>query len=588
MTWRRNPLLFRRRHFVAAGISSLFVVLPAFCQQSGIQSSFLPAIIRIPAIAGFVPDVAETEHLPYLTEVTKENQGASVFHPTTSDVLIQQAEEKFRSGSKFYVTSDFDHARSEFDGAIALMLRASDSPTNRSLFEHTLEDMVDAINRFDLTGMGAAQTDDVPGFDKAPIDDILQMTFPVDPAIKDKVVTQLKTTSSVLPLTVNDAVLGYVNYFSGRGHKTIENGLIRAGKYDAMITKIFAEEGIPPELIRLAQAESGFMPRAVSVAAAKGMWQFVKFRGNEYGLMQTPWTDDRLDPEKATRAAAHHLHDLFNEFHDWYLAMASYNCGPGVIEKAVERTGYADFWELRARKVIPAETANYVPIILAMTIVSKNAAEYGIYDITPERPIEYETLKLDAAVNLGLISDLTETPIPELQQLNPALLRGTAPEGYDLHVPKGMAADVQAGLMAVPAANRATARVHKVEPGENLAAIATRYKSTPALLASANGLEKGGDLTSGNRLVIPAGYHEAAPKPVLAAATSNKAKNGRRTVATAKTHAAAASGPVARTVSGPVVRTASGPVAKTLAKKAASKPATLVRAVRPASAALVR
>ena len=99
--------------------------------------------------------------------------------------------------------------------------------------------MVDAINRFDLTGMGAAQTDDVPGFDKAPLDDILQMTFPVDPAIKDKVVTQLKTTSSVLPLTVNDAVLGYVNYFSGRGHKTIENGLIRAGKYDAMITKIF-------------------------------------------------------------------------------------------------------------------------------------------------------------------------------------------------------------------------------------------------------------------------------------------------------------------------------------------------------------
>jgi membrane-bound lytic murein transglycosylase D len=535
MIWRRNLLLKTQRAdhspatFIAAAFWSLLVVLPAYSQQAGIQSSFLPAIIRTPAATGFVPDVAETEHLPYITEVTKENQGASVFHPTLSDVLIQQAEEKFRSGSKFYATSDFDHARSEFDGAIALMLRASDAPTNRSLFEHTLEEMIDAINRFDLTGMGAAQTDDVPGFDKAPIDEILQTTFPVDPAIKDKVVTQLKTTSSVLPLTVNDAVLGYVNYFSGRGHKTIENGLIRAGKYDAMITKIFAEEGIPPELIRLAQAESGFMPRAVSVAAAKGMWQFVKFRGNEYGLMQTPWTDDRLDPEKATRAAAHHLHDLFNEFHDWYLAMASYNCGPGVIEKAVERTGYADFWELRARKVIPAETANYVPIILAMTIVSKNAQEYGIYDITPDRPIEYETLKLDAPVNLGLISDLTETPIPELQQLNPALLRGTAPQGYDLHVPKGMAADVSAGLEAVPAASRATARVHKVEQGESLAVIATRYKSTPALLASANGLEKGADLASGKSLVIPAGYHEAAPKPVPV-----KAKSSRRVVATAK------------------------------------------------------
>ncbi len=432
------------------------------------------------------------------------------------------------------------------------MLRASDAPGNRSLFEHTLENMVDAIHRFDLTGMGAAETVQEPGFDKSPLDDILQLTFPVDPRIKDKVETQLKTTSSVLPLTVNDAVLGYINYFSGRGHRTIENGLIRAGKYDAMITKIFAEEGIPPELIRLAQAESGFMPRAVSVAAAKGMWQFVKFRGNQYGLMQTPWTDDRLDPEKATRAAAHHLHDLFNEFHDWYLAMASYNCGPGVIEKAVERTGYADFWELRARKVIPAETANYVPIILAMTIVSKNAREYGIYDITPEKPIEYESLKLDATVNLGLIGDLTETPIPELQQLNPALLRGTAPEGYELHVPKGMLSDVKAALDAIPAASRATGRLHKVEPGENLAAIATHYKSSPALIAGANGLEKGAELAPGDRLIIPAAYHDAPPKAPRVAVAKTKTKRGRKPVVTARAQSAP-SGPVAKMAKKPSV-----------------------------------
>jgi len=520
---------------LSVGLSAVLLALPALPQQSGIQSSFLPAIIHSPAATGMVPDIVETEHLPYITEVTKENQGSSVFHPNSSDVLIQQAEEKFRSGSRFYAMNDIDRARSDFDAAIALMLRASDSPTNRSLFEHTLEDMVEAIHRFDLTSMGAAETDDTPGFDKAPLDDLLQMTFPVDPEIKAKVETQMKTTSSVLPLTVNDAVLGYVNYFSGRGHKTIENGLIRAGRYDAMITKIFSEEGVPPELIRLAQAESGFMPRAVSVAAAKGMWQFVKFRGNQYGLMQTAWTDDRLDPEKATRAAAHHLHDLFNEFHDWYLAMAAYNCGPGVIEKAVERTGYADFWELRARKVIPAETANYVPIILAMTIVAKNAAEYGIYDVTPEAPIQYDSLTLDANVNLGLISDLTETPIPELQQLNPALLRGTAPAGYDLHVPKGMVEDVRAGLDTVPADIRATARLHKAEPGESLAAVAARYKSTPLILANANNVSKTADLSPGDRILIPGGYHEAAPKPIVSA----RAKSARRPVmASAKKPAA--------------------------------------------------
>jgi membrane-bound lytic murein transglycosylase D len=472
-----------------------------------------------------LPDISETEHLPYLTLVTRENQGASVFHPNPSDLLIQQAEEKFRSGTRAYMASDYDRARADFDAAIGLMLRASDSPTNRTLFEHTLDNMVDTINRYDLTSMGAAVTDEVPGFDKAPIDDISGMTFPVDPRIKDKVETQVKTTSSVLPLMTNDAILGYVNYFSGRGHRTIENGLIRAGRYEPMITKIFAEEGIPPELIRLAQAESGFMPRAVSVAAARGMWQFMKFRGNEYGLHQTRWTDDRLDPEMATRAAARHLHDLFNEFHDWYLAMAAYNCGPGVIEKAVERTGYADFWELRSRGVLPKETANYVPIILAMTIVAKNAPEYGIYDLVQEKPIEYDTLPLEADVNLGLISDLTETPIPELQQLNPALLRGTAPEGYDLHVPKGMLEDVKEGLASVPAATRATARLHKVEPGESLADIAKRFKSTSLAIAGANGLEKGADVNEGDRLVIPAAYHDT---PVRTARTTRtRAKSSK-------------------------------------------------------------
>ncbi|HVY94037.1 MAG TPA: hypothetical protein VHA14_14855, partial [Bryobacteraceae bacterium] len=115
-----------------------------------------------------LPDISETEHLPYLTEVTRENQGTSVFHPNPSDLLIQQAEEKFRSGTRAYMASDYDRARADFDAAIELMLRGSDSPTNRTLYEHTLDNMIDTINRYELTSMGAAVTDDTPGFDKAP------------------------------------------------------------------------------------------------------------------------------------------------------------------------------------------------------------------------------------------------------------------------------------------------------------------------------------------------------------------------------------------------------------------------------------
>jgi membrane-bound lytic murein transglycosylase D len=291
-----------------------------------------------------------------------------------------------------------------------------------------------------------------------------------------------------------------------------------------MISKILAEEGVPQELIHLAQAESGFLPRAVSRAAAEGMWQFIKSRGNEYGLMQTPYSDDRLDPEKATRAAAHHLHDLYNEFHDWYLALAAYNCGPGAVERAVERTGYADYWELRARHAIPTETANYVPIILAMTIMEKNAAAYGLDHVSPEQPLEYDTLRLETPANLALIGDLTETSLPELQQLNPALLRGTAPTGYSLHVPKGLAQFVDSELAKVPAEIRSTARLHRVQEGENLVAIAHRYNASPNSIASANGIS-GSQPAPGDRLLIPSAYREIAAPAVRSARAKTSSKH---------------------------------------------------------------
>jgi membrane-bound lytic murein transglycosylase D len=494
-----------------------------FSQQSSFQTSFFaPAAVRLP-VPSVTADIAETEHLPYINQVAKEKQKGTVsFHPNASDILVDQAEVKFLAGKKSYRDRNFDQARLDFDAAIDSMLRASENPTDRALFECKLEDMVDSIHRLDLSGLGAAVVETAPQFDKAPLEDVAQMTFPVDPRIKDKVQTEMKSTASALPLMVNDVVLGYINYFSGKGRRTIEYGLERAGKYEPMISKILREEGIPQELIHLAQAESGFLPRAVSRAAAEGMWQFVKFRGNEYGLMQTPYSDDRLDPEKATRAAAHHLHDLYNEFHDWYLAIAAYNCGPGAVERAVERTGYADYWELRARHALPNETANYVPIILAMTIMSKNSQEYGLDHLTPDQPLEYDTIRLESPTNLGLIGDLTDTSMTVLQQLNPALLRGTAPGGYDLRVPKGLAQTLDASLNKVPAEIRASSRMHRVESGENLNLIARRYNTSANSLSSINGL--GADQPSaGDQIVIPAAYKETFSAPSVRTATRKTA-----------------------------------------------------------------
>ena len=425
--------------------------------------------------------------------------------PPASDVWMQQADERVRTGRRFYQEGYYRQARVEFDAAIDNMMKAAANPSDRVQFESRLEDMIDAIHRLDLAGMGAAAPDAAQVYDKAPLEDIVEMTFPVDPRIKETVQSQASNVTSGLPITVNDTVLGYVNYFSNKGHRTIENGLIRAGKYRDMITRIFSEEGVPVELIHLAHA------------AAAGMWQFVKFRGNEYGLKQSSLTDDRLDPEMATRAAARHLHDLYTEFGDWYLAIAAYNCGPGAVESAVERTGYADFWELHRRRVLPNETANYVPIILAMTLMAKYPREYGLEGLTPEAPLEYDTLTLNANTNLTLIGDLTGLPAVELRSLNPSLLRGTAPAGYQLKVPIGTALQVAQDLEMVPMEKRAAWRFYRAQPGESLAAVAKKFNQTAPALAKANDLTLTAELADGQKLLIPSAYKEpveATPKTV--------------------------------------------------------------------------
>jgi membrane-bound lytic murein transglycosylase D len=444
--------------------------------------------------------------------------------PTAGDAMVDRAERRFETGKHFYQVKDLPAARQEFDAAVDLMLQASDAmPVDRADYEKKLDDMVEAIHRFDLSGLGASASIDDGKFEKAPLEDILQMTFPVDPKLKDKVREQVKATVSQLPLSVNDAVLGYINYFSNRGHRTLVAGYERSGRYRPMIQRVLQEEGVPQELIHLAQAESGFIPRAVSRKAAGGMWQFVVFRGQQYGLMQTRFTDDRMDPEMATRAAAHHLHDLYNEFGDWYLAIAAYNCGPGTIEKAVERTGYADFWELRSRGALPAETTNYVPIILAMTIMEKNAAEYGLEGVQLDAPLEYDTVKTGAVTSLTLVSDITDLPAAELAAMNPAALKGMVPDSYALHVPKGTGAQVTEALALVPAERRAAWRMHRVGPEETLASIGKRYGVTPGSIVLANSLSSSQPV-EGDRLVIPAGVRvEPAVRQVAAHPTHTAA-----------------------------------------------------------------
>jgi len=272
-----------------------------------------------------------------------------------------------------------------------------------------------------------------------------------------------------------------------------------------MIEQTLKKEGVPQDLIYLAQAESGFHPLAVSRAGARGIWQFMGSRAKAYGLEHDRWVDEREDPQKSTLAAAHHLKDLYNQFGDWYLAMAAYNSGPGTVQAAVKRTGYADFWELYRRNVLPKETRNYVPIILAVTIMAKNPEQYGLNELVPDKPVPYDVVKVDYAVDLRLVAECVDVPASALQDLNPSLLRWTTPQDhvFELHLPDGTKDRYLSAIAAIPPDMRVWWRYHKVESGDSLASIARTYRTSRQAIAQANNLEADQDLPAESQLIIP-------------------------------------------------------------------------------------
>jgi membrane-bound lytic murein transglycosylase D len=444
--------------------------------------------------------------------------------PTETEFVLRQAENYFTNGKRAFQEGRHVDARRDFDRAIQTLLAAPANLPDRARIEARLDEWTEAIYKYDLDAAASAETSsELPAvsYDRRPLDEILDLTFPVDPTIRGKVRKEILGTGSQLPLEETDSVLSYVNYFSNRGKKTLEIGIKRSGRFKSMIERVLAEEGVPKEMIFLAQAESGFLPRAVSYAAAVGMWQFVQFRGREYGLMQTPGTDDRMDPELATRAAARHLKDLYNHFGDWYLSMAAYNCGPGCVDAAIQRTGYADFWTLQRMGALPQQTANYVPAILGMTIVAKNAEDYGVA-VEYDAPLEYDTVVMEYPTHVALAASALDLPISELRELNPALTRLIAPAGYALHMPKGSASRMQAALQLVPGAQRDTWRIHRVEYGDTPASLAKRYGASPAMIASVNG----GNLPeAGAFALIPSAYPgDPFRKPAVVAAKKPAAK----------------------------------------------------------------
>src|SRR5580704_17001525 len=505
---------------VRIAILAALALLPSSCQPVQKPASLLPARTApaLTATTAATPEPAPQQTQPATPPATPKPPKPPVEAPAEAKTpspspepasdpvgdLITRVEKDYQAGLNAYQAGQTEVAKQDFDNAFNALLESNLDIRSDDRLEKEFDHIVEGVNRLDLSTLGFASDSDAQKSEPAPIDETNDITLSPDAKIKAKAQAEIKSTHSDLPLMMTDQVAGYISYFSNRGRGTFERAIARSGRYHDMMVSILREEGVPQDLIYLAQAESGFHPLAVSRAGARGIWQFMGSRARGYGLQHSLWVDDRQDPEKSTRAAAHHLRDLYAQFGDWYLAMAAYNSGPGTVQAAVKRTGYADFWELYRRNVLPKETRNYVPIILAMTIVSKNLSHYGFSDVSMDQPIAYDSVTITYPVDLHLVAECVDSTPARLQELNPSLLRLTTPHAgsFELHLPPGTKDQYQTAIATIPNDMRLWWRYHTVRPGDTLASLARSYHVTAQSITAANHLE-GTELEADAKVIIP-------------------------------------------------------------------------------------
>jgi membrane-bound lytic murein transglycosylase D len=307
-----------------------------------------------------------------------------------------------------------------------------------------------------------------------------------------------------IPIVTNKKVAFWLDYYSNRNGKSFLPGLVRSGRYIPMFRRIFEEEGLPQDLVYMAHVESAYKTTAYSRARARGVWQFIAATGRRYGLRIDYWVDDRLDPEKSAYAAAAYLKDLYAEFGDWYLALAGYNAGEGKIRRALRKTGKKDFWGIANTRYIRRETKNYVPAIIAATMISKEPAKYG-FEFEPDSPVPYETVEIDGAADLRVLAKCAGTDFETMRDLNPALRRYQTPPyaTTSVHVPPGAGSRTIAALRDVPEDQRVLYARHKVRRGETLSGLSRKYGVTVSAIQQANKMGRRTMIREGHTLVIP-------------------------------------------------------------------------------------
>ncbi len=443
--------------------------------------------------------------------------------------IIARAEDHFRKGKLNLEDNKRNQAREEFDRAVDSILESGfDVRASQRLQTYYLE-LVERIYREEVplqqqsapinTQLVAqnTQTQDPQKpappsqvgfrdqkFEPSPLDDLSKLVLTDDEKVVkegDLVALEQAQKNVNFSFTLNPLIQQFINYYQGRNRSTMENGLRRSGQYMKLARKIFIEEGVPVDITWLGQVESAWKPKAVSWAAASGLWQFIPSTGRMYGLRQTAYIDERNSYEQATRASARHLKDLAKRYNgNWELAMAAYNTGAGNIDRAISRAGTANFWMIYP--YIAQETRNYVPNILAVILIAKNPEKYGFKGIKPDAPMSYDVVQVPTATSLQLVADATDSNVDYIRSLNPELKRDITPRGdaYNVRIPAGRAKQFASLIQRIPPERRETARLISVAPGEDWQSVANRTGINVAQLQSWN---SGVELKGATKLVTP-------------------------------------------------------------------------------------
>ena len=464
-------------------------------------------------------------------------------------LTIERSEESFQKGEEFFKTGEYSQARRSYDRAIELILESGVDVRSDAKLKQHYQKLLDQINqrqailakqlptplplsaeaKDELTEAQAAllakQTPPNQPAGTSPLDELAKINLTDD----ERKATEEEARAALLAAKVdfgfrpNALVQSWINYYQGRGRLTMERGLQRSGRYMNMARRIFKEEGVPQDLAWLGQVESAWLPNARSWAAAVGLWQFIPGTAARFGLRQDYYVDERSSFEKATRASARYLKFLANRYAgNWELAMAAYNSGEGNVDRAIARSGYADFWEIYQRGLLPNETRNYVPNILATIIIAKNPQRYG-FSVKPLAPLAYDTVLVNNSVDLRLAAEACDASYEYLAELNPELKRGVTPQGftYGLRVPPRCGRNLQAWLVRIPVDKRNSWRLMTAQNEDSFATIAKRTGVSESNLSAING---GVEPKAGQKVIIPVGSSvrtvaAVAPKGTMASGT---------------------------------------------------------------------